>query len=310
VRTALLGVALAVAGCSGTSSVNGAGGDADAVPGESAPEGGHDDAAVDATTTGTPTDGALPETSAADATAEAPDATGTDATGTDATGADANDTDAGIGSPDGSNGTPCSGGSYVGPFAGEYTSHLTGVGIPIPVTGPVNLKLAQAGSEGTTCTLAGESKDCSDVFPVVSGTVTGVNDAVNTGDATAGGFPFFCTMTGALDCDARKLVSGWLQCTYCIGPVADGGFACSLGNGVGGTTGIGGHFAGPVTANYDASTIAFVTGRWNASEALAGNDGGTPGPDGGPPSLYLSDSGLYLGPGDFGGSGSWSATHP
>jgi hypothetical protein len=32
-----------------------------------------------------------------------------------------------------------------------------------------------------------------------------------------------------------------------------------------------------------------------------------PGPDGGPPSLYLSDSGQY-GAGDYGGSGTWSAT--
>ncbi len=50
-------------------------------------------------------------------------------------------------------------------------------------------------------------------------------------------------MTGALECDARELVGGWMQCTYCIGPVADGGTACSLLNGIGGSTGVGGHFA-------------------------------------------------------------------
>jgi hypothetical protein len=257
--------------------------------------GGHDGASADTTMMDTPYDGAVAETSADDATSDALDAPGPDADS---------------GSLDGSNGTACSGGSYVGPFTGEYTSHLTGVGIPIPVAGTVNLTLVQAGSAGTTCTLAGESKDCSDVFPVESGTVTGVDDALNTGDAAIGGFPFFCTMTGALDCDGRKLVNGWVQCTYCIGPVSDGGLGCALSNGVGGTTGVGGHFAGPVTANYDAGAVAFVMGHWNASEALAGNDGGTPGPDGGPPSLYLSDSGTYLGAGEFGGSGPWSATRP
>jgi len=222
--------------------VTGAGGDTGATPVESATEGGHDGAPADATMASTPADGAVAEASAEDATADAPDAASPDAAGVDANDADA-------GSPDGSNGTACSGGSYVGPFTGEYTSHLTGVGIPIPVTGTVTFTLVQAGSAGTTGTLAGESKDCSDVFPVESGTVTGVDDAVNTGDAAVGGFPFFCTMTGALDCDARKLVNGWVQCTYCIGPVADGGLTCSLLSGVAGTTGVGGHFAGPVTAN-------------------------------------------------------------
>ena len=33
------------------------------------------------------------------------------------------------------NSGPCQGGKYKGTFAGLYTSHLTGVGIPIPVTG-------------------------------------------------------------------------------------------------------------------------------------------------------------------------------
>jgi hypothetical protein len=71
---------------------------------------------------------------------------------------------------------------------------------------------------------------------------------------------------------------------------------------------VGGHFAGPMTASYDYGTVSFVMGAWNGSEALAGNDGGSPGPDGGPLSNYLSDSGLYIGPGQFGGSGAWSAS--
>jgi hypothetical protein len=115
-----------------------------------------------------------------------------------------------------------------------------------------------------------------------------------------GSCPFFCTVTGKLDCQARKLVDGWIQCTYCVGPVADGGAACAV---------VGGHFAGPMTADYDANAHAFVMGTWNGAEALAGNDGSSPGPDGGPLSSYLSDSG-YLGPGQFGGSGTWTAIAP
>jgi hypothetical protein len=51
----------------------------------------------------------------------------------------------------------------------------------------------------------------------------------------------------------------------------------------------------------------FVNGVWNAAEALAGNDGGSPGPDGGPPSAYLSDAGYgFLM--RYGGAGTWKAT--
>jgi hypothetical protein len=206
------------------------------------------------------------------------------------------------------NNGPCQGGKYEGTFAGTYTSHLTGIGFPIPVTGNVDMTLNQEGTgAGQTCMLVGEATKCSDLFSLQNGTITGVADEL--GDSGVGGFPYFCTMTGTLDCPEKKLVNGWIQCTYCVGPLADGGLACSLLNGVAGTTGVGGHFAGPLTANYDYSTLSFVMGTWNGAEALAGNDGGSPGPEGGPISNYLSDSGLYLGPGDFGGSGTWNATH-
>jgi hypothetical protein len=56
------------------------------------------------------------------------------------------------------------------------------------------------------------------------------------------------------------------------------------------------------------SSYSFVNGQWNGAEALAGNNGMMPGPDGGSVWNYLSDSGLYIGPGDFGGSGTWNAT--
>jgi hypothetical protein len=114
--------------------------------------------------------------------------------------------------------------------------------------------------------------------------------------APVGGYPLSCSITGALDCNARKLVDGWIRCTYCLGP-ADGGTGCSFEF----------QFAGTMTGNFDSDASAFVNGGWNASEALGGNDGGSPGPDGGPPSSYLLDSGRY-GPGIYGGSGTWSAS--
>src|ERR1019366_7008606 len=124
--------------------------------------------------------------------------------------------------------------------------HLTGVGIPIPVTGNVDLTLEQEGTSKMMCMSVGEVPvPCSDVFSLQNGTITGVADGAQVGDATVGGFPYYCTMTGTLDCPNKKLDNGWIQCTYCIGPLADGGMSCSLLDGVGGTTGVGGHFAGP-----------------------------------------------------------------
>ncbi len=202
---------------------------------------------------------------------------------------------------------PCKGGHYGGTFAGSYTSHLTGVGIPIPVQGNVDMTLDQEGTAGQQCMVEGEFEHCSDVFSLQDGTITGVADEIVVGDAGLGGFPYFCTMSGTLDCKNKKLDDGWIQCTYCVGPLADGGMACSLLNGVAGTTGVGGHFAGPLTANYDYGTLAFVMGTWNGAEDLAGNDGGSPTPEGGPIADYLSDGSLYLGPNDFGGIGTWNA---
>jgi hypothetical protein len=194
---------------------------------------------------------------------------------------------------------PCKGGHYSGDFTGSYTSHLTGVGVPIPVAGNVELDLHQEGSPGMMCTLNGETEMCSNVFSLQNGTITGVADAIWVNDAAVGGFPYFCVMTGTLDCAKKTLVNGWIQCTYCVGPLGDGGTSCA--------TSVGGNFAGPLTAGYDYATLAFVNGTWNGAEALAGNNGMMPGPDGGSVYNYLSDSGLYLGPGDFGGSGTWNA---
>ncbi len=208
------------------------------------------------------------------------------------------------------NSGPCKAGEYNGTFKGSYNTHLTGIGIPIPVTGNVDLTLHQAGTSGEQCMIEGELYEkCSDVFTLQNGTITGVADEVHIGDAGVGGFPYFCTMTGTLDCKQDKLDDGWIQCTYCVGRLADGGTACWLLNGVAGTTGVGGHFAGPLTANYDDGTLSFVMGNWNGAEALAGNDGGSPTPEGGPISDYLVLDGGYVGPKHFGGSGTWNATY-
>jgi hypothetical protein len=209
------------------------------------------------------------------------------------------------------NSGPCKGGHYSGTFLGLYTSHLTGVGVPIPVAGDVNMTLDQQGTADQTCHVSGEVPvPCNEVFTLKNGVIQGVADALHIGDAAVGGFPYFCTMTGTLDCSTKRLEKGWIQCTYCVGPLADGGLSCSLLDGVAGTTGVGGHFAGPLTADYDIGTLSFIDGHWNGAEALAGNDGTMPGPDGGPVSNYLTpDGGLYLGPDHFGGVGTWTATY-
>jgi hypothetical protein len=206
----------------------------------------------------------------------------------------------------------CKGGHYQGSFTGTYTSSLTGVGFPIPVSGNVDMTLYQEGSAMMTCTLNGEMEDCSNYFSLQNGTITGVADGTVTEAGITGGFPYFCKMTGTLDCAAQKLVNGWIECTYCVGQLADGGMMCApLISGIGG--GIGGMFAGPLTAGYDYTTLAFTNGTWNGAEALCPNmvcnDGMPPFPDGGKSVYnYISDSGTYLGPGDFGGSGTWTAT--
>jgi hypothetical protein len=202
------------------------------------------------------------------------------------------------------NSGPCKGGHYVGSFTGTYASHLTAIGVPIPVTGNVDAYLDQQGGADQTCHPAGEIPvPCNQVFTLSDGTVTGVADG---NDAGMGGFPYFCTMTGTLDCATLRLDEGWIQCTYCVGPLADGGMACQLLDGVLGTTGVGGHFAGPVTGTYDVNKLAFTMGTWNGAEALAGYEAGAPGPDGAPESSFLSDAGYYLGF-SYGGLGTWTA---
>ena len=58
--------------------------------------------------------------------------------------------------PDATTG-PCQGGQYQGLLEGTYTSHLTGVGIPIPLKGAVDMTLDPEGTAQMTCTLDGEA---------------------------------------------------------------------------------------------------------------------------------------------------------
>lgn len=233
----------------------------------------------------------------------------------------------------------CKGGFYEGQFGGLYSSHLTIIGANIPVVGDVQLTLQQMGSGQQTCTFEGESERCSDIFSVQNGHITG----------TADGFaPYYCTLTGTLGCKEKKLVDGWINCTYCaFGPLNDGGMSCALGGSGagmadGGLTGLGGQFAGPLTADYfytstggdggagaidgggsgppafgtvppplGANSADYDPGSWNGSEALAGYSGMGPLPDGGTLGDYISDAGYgRIGvANDFGGYGWWYATY-
>jgi hypothetical protein len=240
--------------------------------------------------------------------------------------------------PDGSVATGgdgnCRGGFYEGQFGGLYSSHITLFGINIPVTGDVRLTLQQMGDGMQDCTFEGESEKCSDIFSVQNGTITGVADQVHTADASFGGFPYFCTLTGTLGCKEKKLENGWIECTYCLGDLADGGMSCVNGDGVGGTIGTGGQFAGPLTADYfytspdgggppqlgtEPPPLGNDPGSWNGTEALSNQrgmfySGMGPLPDGGTLSNYISDAGYgKIGAmDDFGGYGWWYATwqHP
>jgi hypothetical protein len=207
----------------------------------------------------------------------------------------------------------CKAGFYQGKFTGTYSSHITVVGVGIPVQGNVEMTLNQQGSSNTQCTInvQGEgvtTESCNDVFTVSGGTISGVADGL---------FPYYCTMTGTLDCAKKVLENGWIECTYCaIGAIPDGGDKAST-DPLAVCEGAGGNFAGVFQANYDTSTLSFTDGVWNGAEDLCTgiggtpfascNDGGSPGPEGGAPTNYLRlDAGYGLAP-NYGGSGNWTA---
>jgi hypothetical protein len=244
------------------------------------------------------------------------------------------------GSPSSTN-SACKGGFYEGSFGGLYSSRLTLIGANIPVVGDVQLTLHQEGTGTQTCMFQGESELCSNIFSVQGGIIKGTADGL---------FPYYCTLTGTLGCKQKKLVNGWIECTYCVGSLNDGGMSCmngGSGNGDshGGVTGTGGQFAGPLTADYfytstggdggagaidgggsgppafgtvppplGANASDYDPGAWNGAEALAAYSGSGPLPDGGALGNYLSDAGYgRIGvASDFGGDGWWYATfqHP
>jgi hypothetical protein len=208
----------------------------------------------------------------------------------------------------------CKAGFYQGTFTGSYSSHITVVGIDIPVAGNVELTLNQQGSSNQMCTFEVEgegitTENCSNVFTVSGGHISGTADLA---------FPYYCTLTGTLDCAKKVLDNGWIECTYCaIGVIPDGGGVTST-DPLANCVGAGGNFAGTLKANYDTSTLSFTDGTWNGAEALCGgiagtssaycNDGGSPGPEGGPPTNYLvADGGYGLAP-NYGGAGQWNAS--
>ena len=113
----------------------------------------------------------------------------------------------------------CKGGFYEGSFGGLYSSHLTLIGVNIPVVGDVQMTLKQQGTGQQTCTFQGESEQCSNIFSVKDGVIKGLADGL---------FPYYCTLSGTLGCKEKKLVDGWINCTYCVGPLNDGGMSCAI----------------------------------------------------------------------------------
>jgi hypothetical protein len=179
--------------------------------------------------------------------------------------------------------TDCKGGHYSGTFTGSYTSYLTSLfglgGIPLNVTGDVELDLQEMMS-----TTTGEI--ITSTFSIANGTISGYANKV---------FPYHCDMVGTLDCNTKKLVGGELKnCWYCVGLfVSTDGGGCSIY----------GHFEGPLTADYNGKTFSFYDGTWNGMEESALDDAGTL-PEGG----GVNDAGQYVGPGNYGGAGMWGAS--
>jgi hypothetical protein len=183
----------------------------------------------------------------------------------------------------------CLPGHYLGTLEGTYASSLTVVGLPIPFAANIDLLLERSASGGEI-----------PVYTVANGTLTGLSTLPN-GLFSGLSSQLRCRISGSLDCAQKKLIDGALRdCAYCFlgadfdgGAFYDGG-ACS---------GIEGHFQGPLYADYDSTTHAFVHGTWNAQDLSPLDDGGVPLPDGG----AIDDAGLPIGPGNYGGSGTWEA---
>jgi len=119
----------------------------------------------------------------------------------------------------------CKAGHYQGDFAGIYAPAITVFPAPIPVTGNVDLTLAESAN--------------GEFFDISGGKVSGLAD---------GFVPYSADVVGKLDCKARKLVGASLK----NGKYVVGVFEYL--------------FEGPLTADYDTLTYAFVNGTWNVKE--------------------------------------------
>jgi hypothetical protein len=146
----------------------------------------------------------------------------------------------------------CEAGRYTGAFTGFYASGLTVVGVPIPVAGDVNLTLDQSAN--------------GEFYTISNGRITGTADGILA--------QYSCDLSGTLDCTAKKLENGIIDCNYCVGVFAGDSGIC---------LGIEGHFIGPLTADYDAANQSFENGTWKGKEG--------------------ADAGV------FGGSGNWTAAY-
>jgi hypothetical protein len=82
----------------------------------------------------------------------------------------------------------CKAGHYLGAFNGIYTSPATFVGVPVPVSGNVDLWLAESAN--------------GEFFEIADGKVSGVADFV---------FPFSADLKGELNCVTSKLENGQLE---------------------------------------------------------------------------------------------------
>ena len=176
----------------------------------------------------------------------------------------------------------CKAGHYSGAFNGIYSSFITFIGIPLEVSGNVDLDVDMS-SNGEFYTISNGH---------VSGFATLLGDG---GSNTTGGIPYWCDVVGTLNCKTKQVDNGAIKnCGYCVG-IADDAGNC---------LGIEGNFEGPVTGQYDSSIHAFINGTWAANEVSDAS---------GPvaPADASDDSGAFCQYGlfSYGGCGSWSAEY-
>jgi hypothetical protein len=181
----------------------------------------------------------------------------------------------------------CKAGHYTGNFNGVYSSFITFIGIPLVVSGNVDLYVDESNN--------------GEFYTISNGHVTGIaspggGDGGDEGGLFGGGgIPYWCDVVGTLNCKTKKVDNGAIKnCGYCVG-IADDAGNC---------LGIEGNFEGPVTGDYDSSIHAFINGTWAADETsdASGPVGAADASDDGGP---FCQYGLFT----YGGCGTWSAQY-